>query len=122
MTHGKINSLQIGCNYMEKVKLKQPKVGEKIIFTKPTKWHWFTNVIEDEKLLEVGKEYTVKKVEIASSASYVYLEEFWDDTIDEYYQNQKMFNMHAFAWDGFTPRTDDTKGFSLFDIIDTKEP
>lgn len=79
--------------------IKTPKVGQKITFAKPSKWHWFTNVIEDEKLLTLGEQYTVKEVEIASSASYVYLEEFWDDELDMYCRNQKMFNMHAFTWE-----------------------
>ena len=49
--------------------------GTKVKFTKPIKIHWFNNLVEDQKLLEVGKEYTIKRVEVASSATYVWLEE-----------------------------------------------
>jgi hypothetical protein len=50
--------------------------GTKIKFVKPIKIHWFTNVVEDQKLLEVGKEYTVEKVEMSSSSTFVWLQEF----------------------------------------------
>lgn len=76
-----------------------PKEGQKIKFVKPTKWALHTNVIEDEKLLELGKEYTVKKTELNSSSTYVYLEEFWDDDMDMYRNNQKSFSMGAFEWE-----------------------
>jgi len=76
-----------------------PKEGQKIKFTKPTKFALHTNVIEDEKLLELGKEYTVKKTELNSSSTYVYLEEFWDDDMDMYRNNQKAFSMHSFEWE-----------------------
>jgi hypothetical protein len=75
-----------------------PKEGQKIKFVKPTKFALHTNVIEDEKLLELGKEYTVKKTELNSSSTYVYLEEFWDDDLDMYRNNQKCFSVGAFEW------------------------
>lgn len=44
-----------------------PKAGEKIKFVKPTR-SWFINVEEDAKLLTKDEIYTIKKIEIASSA------------------------------------------------------
>lgn len=56
-----------------------PKIGSKVIFKGTTKF-WFTNIVEDaNKLLEVGKEYTIKKLELASSWCGVVLEEFPDN-------------------------------------------
>ena len=53
-----------------------PKVGSKVKF-KGTHMFWFTNMIEDaNKLLEVDKEYTISKLELASSWCAVILEEF----------------------------------------------
>jgi hypothetical protein len=53
-----------------------PKVGSKVTF-KGTQMFWFTNIIKDaEELLEIGKEYTVSKIELASSWCGVILEEF----------------------------------------------
>lgn len=76
-----------------------PLRGQKIKFVKPTKFAFHTNIIEDEKLLELGKEYTVRRVQLNSSSTYVCLEEFWDEELDEYRFNQKSFNMHAFEWE-----------------------
>jgi hypothetical protein len=77
-----------------------PVRGQKIKYVKPTKFAFHTNVIEDEKnLLELNKEYTVRRVELNSSSTYVSLEEFWVEGLDEYRNNQKCFNMHAFCWD-----------------------
>lgn len=76
-----------------------PVRGQKIKYVRPTQFAFHTNVIEDEKnLLELGKEYTVRKVNLNSSSTYVFLEEFWDEGLDEYRFNQKFFNMHAFDW------------------------
>jgi hypothetical protein len=72
-----------------------PIVGQKIRYTLPTKFHWFTHVIDDEKLLELGKEYTVKKIEIMSSCVYVELVEF------PFYDKERelpFFNLWAFSW------------------------
>tara|TARA_R110002167_G_scaffold98020_3_gene258291 strand:- start:23184 stop:23648 length:465 start_codon:yes stop_codon:yes gene_type:complete len=52
-----------------------PKPGQKITFLKPIEKHWFTNVVEDQKFLEVGKEYTVRKTHLNSSSTYVWLNE-----------------------------------------------
>lgn len=55
-----------------------PKVGSKVIFRK-THTFWFTNIVKDANdLLVVDKEYTVAKIELASSWCGVRLEEFPD--------------------------------------------
>lgn len=55
-----------------------PKVGSKITF-KGTHTFWFTNIVKDAKeLLEIGKEYTISKLELASSWCSVTLEEIPD--------------------------------------------
>jgi len=55
-----------------------PKIGSKITF-KGTHKFWFTNIIKDaEDLLELNKEYTVSKIEPASSWCGVRVEEFPD--------------------------------------------
>jgi hypothetical protein len=77
-----------------------PVRGQKIKYVKPTKFAFHSNVIENEKnLLELGKEYTVRRVDLNSSSTYVCLEEFWIEGLDEYRNNQKSFNMHAFSWE-----------------------
>jgi hypothetical protein len=77
-----------------------PVRGQKIKYVKPTKFAFHSNVIADEKnLLELEKEYTVRRVELNSSSTYVFLEEFWIEGLDEYRNNQKCFNMHAFSWE-----------------------
>ncbi len=56
-----------------------PKVGSKITYKGANKHFWFTNIIENaEKNLEIGKEYTVSKLHLASSWCGVELEEFGD--------------------------------------------
>lgn len=74
--------------------MKTLPIGTKVKFTKPIKIHWFNNLVEDQKLLEVGKEYTIKKVEVASSATYVWLEEIpvYDEERD-----LPFFNYHSFV-------------------------
>ena len=53
-----------------------PKISSKVTFKGTTKF-WFTNIVEDaNKLLEVGKEYTITKIELASSWCAVILDEF----------------------------------------------
>ena len=53
-----------------------PKVGSKVMY-KGTHKFWFTNIVKDaNELLEVGKEYTAAKIELASSWCGVILEEF----------------------------------------------
>ena len=66
-----------------------PKVGSKATF-KGTTQFWFTNIKKDaEDLLEVGKEYTVAKIELASSWCGVILEEFSD----------KKFSLNWFSYE-----------------------
>ena len=56
-----------------------PKAGSKATFKGTTKWFWFTNILKDANdLLEVGKEYTITKIELASSWCAVILNEFPD--------------------------------------------
>lgn len=55
-----------------------PNIGSKVTF-KGTSRFWFTNIVEDaNSLLKIGKEYTVSKLELASSWCAVILEEFPD--------------------------------------------
>lgn len=57
-----------------------PKVGSKVTFT-GTRMFWFVNMVKDaNELLEIGKEYTIAKVELASSWCGVVLKEFPDNT------------------------------------------
>lgn len=67
--------------------------GTKVKFTKPIKIHWLKTLVEDQKLLEVGKEYTIKRVEVASSTTYVWLEEI--PVYDEE-RSLPFFNYHSF--------------------------
>lgn len=74
-----------------------PKIGDPIKFTSPLKIHWFNCVVEDQSLLEVGAEYTVGKIEVASSATYVWLQEFpanWESSA----MPRPFFNLHSFKW------------------------
>lgn len=53
-----------------------PKVGSKVTFT-GTRMFWFVNMVKDaNELLEIGKEYTISKIELASSWCGIVLEEF----------------------------------------------
>jgi hypothetical protein len=73
--------------------MKTPPVGTKVKFSTPMIAHWFTNVVEDQKLLEVGKEYTVRKVEVSSSATYVWLDEI---PMYDTERDLPFFNYHSF--------------------------
>lgn len=56
-----------------------PKLGSKVKYTGTSKWFFFKNILEDaNELLEIGKEYTISKIELASSWCGVQLEEFPD--------------------------------------------
>ena len=74
-----------------------PDDGQKVIFAKPLDNHWFINIVKDQDLLEVGKEYTVRKTELNSSSSYIWLEE-----LEPYDINRDMpfFNLWSFNWNG----------------------
>ena len=76
-----------------------PKPGQEITFIQPAKFGFHKSILEDEKnLLIPCAKYTVKRVEVASSSTYVCLEEFWVDGLDEYRNNQKKFNLGSFGW------------------------
>jgi hypothetical protein len=54
-----------------------PKLGSKVIYKGITQPFWFTNIVKDANdLLEIGKEYTITKLELASSWCAVILDEF----------------------------------------------
>ena len=94
-----------------------PLPGQKIRFVAPAKWGYFTNVIADEKTLLVpGQEYTVRKTSLNSSSTYVYLEEYWIEGLDEYRNNQKMFTMQSFEWEKPDIVLDELVGFSVRDL------
>ena len=78
-----------------------PKDGQKVIFKEPLTIHWFTNVVEDQKLLEIGKEYTVRKTQLNSSSSFIWLEE-----LEPYDQERDLpfFNLWSFSW-GCRPKS-----------------
>lgn len=80
-----------------KKKMGFPEDGQKVVFSEPLSIHWFTNVVEDQKLLEVGKQYTVRKTQLNSSSSFVWLEEV------EVYDAERdlpFFNLWSFDWPG----------------------
>jgi hypothetical protein len=95
-----------------------PKVGQKITFIKPT-MSWFTNVNEDAKKLIPGQEYTVRKTELNSSSTYVWLEEFPNifdpnDPMDG--RDQPFFNMGSFKWEKPEIELDKLIGFNVSDL------
>lgn len=56
-----------------------PKNGSKAIFRGTSKWFFFNNILKDANdLLEIDKEYTITKIELASSWCAVILDEFPD--------------------------------------------
>ena len=64
-----------------------PMKGEKLKAARVIKHHWFIDVIENSKKLEIGKYYTVKKCEPASSWCPVEIEEI-----------EGTFCLSAFEW------------------------
>ena len=74
-----------------------PKDGQKITFKDPTVSHWFTNVVKDQELLEIGKEYTVRKTQLNSSSSFVWLEELEPYDVE---RDMPFFNVWSFDWEG----------------------
>lgn len=67
------------------------KTGDELVFARQPSWHWFTNVIEDSKLLEIGKIYRVLACEPASSWTCIKLEGFPDVK-----HGDKMFCLSSF--------------------------
>jgi hypothetical protein len=56
-----------------------PKAGSKATFGGTSEWFFFQNILKDANdLLEIGKEYTITKIELASSWCAVTLDEFPD--------------------------------------------
>jgi hypothetical protein len=67
-----------------------PKAGSKATFKGTAKWFFFQNILKDANdLLEIGKEYTITKIELASSWCAVILQEFPD----------KKFALNWFSYD-----------------------
>ena len=93
-----------------------PKEGQKIVYKNPTKFALQRCVVDNEALLTIGETYTVKKVNLNSSSTYVYLQEFHDDTLDEYRATQKFFSMHAFEWEKPKIEPSDLVGFTARDL------
>lgn len=73
-----------------KTKFKQrwPAKGDKLVAKNNQIKHWFRSVTENCAKLEIGREYTVKNCEVASSWCAVELEELDGD-----------FSLAAFEWD-----------------------
>ena len=93
-----------------------PKIGQKITYSKPSRFSWLPNVIEDEKrLLELGKNYTVDSCELNSSSTYVWLQEFPKDT-----DHMPFFNMSAFTWELPVLNPVDLVGFTSLDMSTVK--
>jgi hypothetical protein len=80
-----------------KKKMGFPEDGQKVIFKEPLTIHWFSNVVQDQKLLEIGKEYTVRKTQLNSSSSFIWLEEVEVYSIE---QDLPFFNLWSFDWEG----------------------
>ena len=81
----------------DKKEMGFPEDGQKITFNEPLVVHWFKNVVKDQELLEIGKEYTVRKTQLNSSSSFVWLEE-----LEAYDKERDMpfFNLWSFDWEG----------------------
>ena len=83
-----------------------PKIGSKITY-KGTHTFWFTNIIKDaNELLEIGKEYTISKIELASSWCGVVVEEFPEKkfalsffTYDKDLTTQEVVNTERQSWE-----------------------
>jgi hypothetical protein len=92
-----------------------PKEGQKIIFKGEKVFSWFTNVIEDTKKLIPGQEYTVRKTQLNSSSTYVWLEEFpniFDPNDPNDGRDQPFFSMHSFKWELPEIDPDELVGFT----------
>lgn len=80
--------------------LKLPKLDQKVRFKKQPKFHFFTNVLEDSKMLNVGQEYTVRWIEVASSHTQVWLNEFLPENINGYDSHRRpYFSLNDFEWE-----------------------
>jgi hypothetical protein len=79
----------------QKEKMGFPKDGQTVTFTTPVKFAFHNNVVADQDLLEVSKEYTVRRTQLNSSSAYVWLEEIpvYDEESD-----RPFFNLWSFDW------------------------
>lgn len=80
-----------------KKKMGFPEDGQKVVFSEPLTIHWFTNVVKDQELLEIGKQYTVRKTQLNSSSSFVWLEELEAYDVE---RDLPFFNLWSFDWPG----------------------
>lgn len=80
-----------------KKKMGFPADCQKVVFSEPLTIHWFTNVVKDQRLLEVGKQYTVRKTQLNSSSSFVWLEEL---EVYDVERDLPFFNLWSFDWPG----------------------
>jgi hypothetical protein len=89
-----------------------PKVGQKIKFREAAKFAFLPQTAQSEfNLLEKGREYTVRDVELNSSSTYVWLEEFPEEN-----GNDVFFNMHSFDWEPPALNPDELIGFYSSDL------
>lgn len=87
----------------QKEKMGFPKDGQKVTFTTPAKFAFHKNVVQDQELLEIGKEYTVRRTQLNSSSAYVWLEDIkaYNEEHDRPY-----FNLWSFDWQDRPERLD----------------
>jgi hypothetical protein len=84
-----------------------PKAGSKATFKGTTEWFFFQNILKDANdLLEIGKEYTITKIELASSWCAVILDEFPDKkfslawfTYDKDLTTEEVIKLERASWD-----------------------
>jgi hypothetical protein len=78
--------------------IKFPEDGQKVIFKRPLSSHWFKNIIDDQvRYLAINQEYTVRKTQLNSSSSFVWLEELRPYNKE---QDLPFFSLCAFDWEG----------------------
>ena len=70
-----------------KFKTRWPSKGDRLVAKNNQIQHWFRSVIENCAKLEIGREYTVKSCEVASSWCLIELEELSGG-----------FSLSAFEW------------------------
>lgn len=80
----------------EKERLGFPADGQKITFKYPCEFAWFDNVVDDQKYLVKDQEYTVRKTELNSSSTYVWLEEIEPYDVE---RDLPFFNLLCFDWE-----------------------
>jgi hypothetical protein len=101
-----------------------PKEGQKITFIQPTH-SWFINVREDSEKLIRGQQYTVRKTELNSSSTYVWLEEFpniFDPNDPNDGRDQPFFNMASFEWEPPEINLQDLIGMNPMDVCRLTHP